>query len=255
MRDSGIGGRQEEFMISYLACATHRSGSNLLCQSLWHTELCGYPQEFFSPTRASKIAGEYCLDADPDSDYRGYVAELVVKRVSPNGVFGAKIMWSHLEPFLIKLREASESDVDLLTTTFPNLRYLWIRRDDKLRQAISMWKAKQTKVYNSLQGKAKTGSSVEPEYDFHEIGKIKRRFEEEDASWGRFFTFNGIEPVEIHYEDFAQNHEARTLEILREMAIDVGGQFQVKPLTYSKLANATNEEWRERYLHEEQSGR
>ena len=241
-------------MISYLACATHRSGSNLLCQSLWHTELCGYPQEFFSPTRAPRIAEEYGLDTDPDCDYKGYVDELVTKRVSPNGVFGAKIMWSHLAPFLMKLRKGSESDMELLAATFPNLRFLWIRRDDKLRQAISMWKAKQSKVYNSLQTEKKTKDEVKPEYDFKEIGKIKRRFEDEDSSWEKFFASNGIQPVEIHYEDFAQNHEERTLEILHKMAIEVDGKFQVKPLTYRKLADATNEGWRERYLQEEKSG-
>ena len=180
--------------------------------------------------------------------------ELVTKRVSPNGVFGAKIMWSHLAPFLMKLRKGSESDMELLAATFPNLRFLWIRRDDKLRQAISMWKAKQSKVYNSLQTEEKTKAEANPEYDFNEIGKIKRRFEDEDSSWEKFFASNGIQPVEIHYEDFAQNHEERTLEILHKMAIEVDGKFQVKPLTYRKLADATNEGWRERYLQEEKSG-
>ncbi|MCP4847756.1 MAG: hypothetical protein GY899_07415 [Verrucomicrobiaceae bacterium] len=240
-------------MISYLVCATHRSGSNLLCQSLWHTELCGYPQEFFSPTRASKIAEEYGLVADPQLDYPGYVSELVSKRVSSNGVFGAKIMWSHLEPFLTGLGQDSMADTDLLGTIFPNIRYLWIRRDDKLRQAISMWKAKQTKVYNSLQTEGGAHLAAEAIYDFNEIEKIKRRFEDEDKAWGDFFTKNSITPVQIHYEDFAVHHEARTLEILRELAIDVGKAFKVKPLTYKPLADSTNEEWRERYLREEET--
>ena len=242
-------------MISYLVCATHRSGSNLLCQALWHTELCGYPQEFFSPTRAPKIAEEYSLKADPDSDYPGYVAELVGKRVSSNGVFGTKIMWSHLEPFLSRLRQDSTSDADLLARIFPNIRYLWIRRDDKLRQAISMWKAKQTKVYNSLQRKGASLPDGEPEYDFHEIKKIMQRFEDEDAAWEKFFTENSIAPVEIHYEDFADHHEERTLEILRELAIEVGEQFTVKPITYRRLADSINEKWRERYLHEKKTGK
>jgi LPS sulfotransferase NodH len=241
-------------MISYLVCATHRSGSNLLCQSLWHTELCGFPQEFFSPTRAPKIAEEYSLDADAESDYPGYVAELVSKRASSNDVFGAKIMWSHLEPFLIRLRKDCETDADLLASIFPNIRYLWIRRDDKLRQAISMWKAKQTKVYNSLQAEGVTHPAGDPVYNFGEIEKIKRRFEDEDAAWGNFFSENSIVPMQIHYEDFADNHEERTLEILSELAIDVGEGFSVKPLTYRPLADSTNEQWRERYLCEEGQG-
>ena len=125
-------------MISYLVCATHRSGSNLLCQSLCHTELCGFPEDFFSPTWAPKIANDYSVDADPQLDYPGYVAELVRKRISSNRVFGAKIMWSHLKSFLTRLRQDAESNTDLLAAFFPNIHYHWIRRDDKLRQAISM---------------------------------------------------------------------------------------------------------------------
>ena len=130
-----------------------------------------------------------------------------------------------------------------------------IQRHEKLRQAISMRKAKQTKVYNSLQIEGASLPAGEPVYDFHEIKKIMRRFEDEDGAWGTFFTAHSIVPVEIHYEDFADNHEERTLEILRELAIDVGEQFTVKPITYRRLADATNEQWRERYLHEEKTGK
>jgi LPS sulfotransferase NodH len=238
-------------MISYLVCATHRSGSNLLCQALWHTELCGFPQEFFSPTRVQKIVEEYGLDTDPDSDYTGYVAELVKRRVSSNGVFGAKIMWSHLEPFIMETRRDSQGVVELLAGMFPNVRYLWIRRDDKLRQAISMWKAKQTKVYNSLQLEETKQPAGVPVYDFQQINNIKRRFEDEDAAWENFFTGNDIIPIEIHYEEFAENHEERTLSIIKELGIYIGEGFAVKPLTYRQLADTTNEQWRERYLRED----
>ena len=168
-----------------------------------------------------------------------------------NGVFGAKIMWSHLEPFLTRLGRDSVAVTDVLAAIFPDIRYLWISRDDKLRQAISMWKAKQTKVYNSLQAEGAANLAKDPVYDFNEIGKIKRRFEDEDAAWGNFFTENNIVPVQIRYEDFADHHEERTLEILRELAIDAGEGFTVKPLTYKPLADSTNEQWRERYLREE----
>ena len=151
----------------------------------------------------------------------------------------------------MKTRKDSQGVVELLTGMFPNVRYLWIRRDDKLRQAISMWKAKQNKVYNSLQLEGKKQPTNAPLYNFQEIHDIKQRFEDEDAAWGNFFAGNNIIPIEIHYEDFAENHEERTLDILKELGIDVGEGFAVKPLTYRQLADATNEQWRERYLRED----
>jgi LPS sulfotransferase NodH len=238
-------------MMNYLVCATHRSGSNLLCQALWHTDLCGRPQEFFSPTRADKIAADHGLAADPENDYEAYVAELIEKRATENGVFGGKIMWAHLTPFVDKVGAAGEKTADALTRMFPNLRYLWVRRDDKLRQAISMWKAKQSKIYNSLQEGERSSDAVELVYDFDEIRKTKQRFESEDAQWGQFFADNGITPVEVHYEAFAEDHEAGVVDILQQFGIALPEDFEVKPITYRKLADAINEEWRERYLAEE----
>ena len=240
-------------MLSYLVCATHRSGSNLLCQALWHTDLCGRPQEFFSPTRAEKIAAEHGLSADPESDYAGYVAELIERRATSNGVFGGKIMWAHLGPFVERLGAGGESTATTLGRVFPNLHYLWVRRDDKLRQAISMWKAKQTKIYNSLQHGEREAPAAPPEFNFEEVRSAKERFEREDASWGEFFAENSIDPVEVHYESFAADYERGVAGILERFGIETPEGFAVKPLTYKKLADATNEEWRERYLQMEAS--
>jgi len=239
-------------MISYLVCATHRSGSNLLCQALWHTDLCGRPQEFFSPTRAEKIAAEHGLAADPTVDYAGYVAELIGKRSTENGVFGGKIMWAHLEPLVGRIGRAGERPSEVLSHMLPNIRYLWVRRDDKLRQAISMWKAKQTKIYNSLQ-EGEREAAGEPVFDFDEIRKAKERFEREDLQWEQFFTDSGIAPVEVQYEIFAENYEEGVAAILAAFGISTPDGFAVKPLTYKKLADATNEAWRERYLDVEAS--
>ena len=230
---------------TYLVCATHRSGSNLLCQALWHTDLAGRPQEFFSPTREEKIAEEQQLGVNPTEDYTGYLNALMVKRATPNGVFGGKIMWPHLDPFREKAGE--------LKDVFPNLSYIWVRRDDKLRQAISLWKAKQTKVYNSLQEGSVTQAG-ELKFDYDEIRKIVGRFAKQDDSWGTFFEQNGIEPFEVHYEAFAEDYEATTRKMVEFLGVDIPGDFQVKPLTYKKLADETNEEWYKKYLEIESQG-
>ena len=238
-------------MTTYLVCATHRSGSNLLCQALWHTDLCGRPQEFFSPTRAEKNAAEHGLSADPASDYAAYISELIEARSTENGVFGGKIMWVHVAPLVETLGREGETTAETLGRIFPNLRYLWVRRDHKLRQAISMWKAKQTKIYNSLQEGQRESPPEPPQFDFEEIRKQKQRFESDDESWAQFFAESGIEPVEVHYEEFAKDHEAGVLSILDAFGIEVPEGFQQKPITYKKLADSTNEEWRERYIAEE----
>ncbi|MCP4417029.1 MAG: hypothetical protein GY805_10425 [Chloroflexi bacterium] len=40
--------------ISYLICATPRSGSTLLCEALRNTNLAGNPDEYFGPMHISR---------------------------------------------------------------------------------------------------------------------------------------------------------------------------------------------------------
>ncbi len=235
----------------YLVCATHRSGSNLLCQVLWHTNLCGRPQEFFSPTRMAKITEEHGLDVNPDADFSEYLRLLMEKRSTENGVFGGKIMWAHVEGVVGRLGGTKAEAAELLAGVFPNLRYIRMRRADKLRQAISLWKAKQTKVYNSLQAGEAGGTAPAPVFDFGEIRKIRDRFVLEDEEWGRFFSGHDLSPYEVRYETFAEGYPEETKAILDYLQIPVPSDFEIMPLTYRKLADAVNEEWREKFLEME----
>ncbi|MEM9481933.1 MAG: Stf0 family sulfotransferase [Verrucomicrobiota bacterium] len=238
--------------LTYLVCATHRSGSSLFCQSLWHTGLCGYPQEFFSPTQAEKISKEHELGVDPAADFPGYVKKLITARQSPNGVFGGKVMWAHLDPLKEQLNVESETDlIARLRDLLPNLQFFWAQRDDKVRQAISLWKAKQTNIYNSLQIGKRESPDTPPEYDFEGIRKIRDRFEGEDANWAAFFERNGIQPHEVHYEDFAPQHEEATLAVLRDLDISIPDDFEMLPLTYRKQSDALNDTWYERFKSDE----
>ena len=71
--------------------------------------------------------------------------------------------------------QTEATDAELLRQAFgADLRCVWARREDKLRQAISMWKAKQTNIYNSIQTSAaeRPEPAAPPEYDHAEIKKI-----------------------------------------------------------------------------------
>ncbi len=238
---------------NYLVCATHRSGSNLVCQALWHTDLCGRPQEFFSPTRASHISAEHGLSADPAVDYPGYLSELIASRRTANGVFGGKIMWPHLKHFrngALGDQPESTSDAALLRQQFgEDLRCIWARREDKLRQAISMWKAKQTNIYNSIQTSANERQIPErqPTFDFEEIQKILIRFEKEERAWEEFFNDSQLPYRAVTYETFVGRYQDETRELVQFLGIDIPAGFEVAPTTYAKLADSTNDDWYQRF--------
>lgn len=243
---------------NYLVCATHRSGSNLVCQALWHTDLCGRPQEFFSPTRAAHIAAEHHLSANPASDYLSYLKQLIAARRTDNGVFGGKIMWAHLKHFRSStLGDQPESTPDalLLRQQFgDDMRCIWARREDKLRQAISMWKAKQTNIYNSIQTSAneRPVPGRQPQFDYGEIRKILTRFKTEEESWRKFFETNDFPYRAVTYETFVDRYQDETRELIEFLGIDVPDDFRVAPTTYTRLADSTNEDWYQRYQEQSQ---
>jgi trehalose 2-sulfotransferase len=234
--------------LAYLVCATHRSGSNLLCQMLWHTGLAGFPQEAFSPTRRAIIAGQHGLTTDPEKDFAGYIRELMAIRQTPNGIFGAKMMWKHLPGFCEAFGGDPARPWITLRAELPSLRCLWVRRRDVARQAISLVKAKQSKIYNTLQlQEGREPETSEIRYDFAAIDKEVRRFRKEDEAWAGFFRDSGITPAEITYEDFARDFDGHIRRVLAHLEVVLPADFRCPTTNYTRQSDATNDEWANRY--------
>jgi LPS sulfotransferase NodH len=135
----------------YVVCTIPRSGSNLLTDGLRDTRRAGVPKQFFLPKAEPRYAAE--LGIDPDADYAAYVRAIVNAKVTRNEVFGFKLMSWYLDGFLARLREAHDfgnsttSNLELLRSAFPRLRFLRIVRRHKLRQALSTARALQTGLW------------------------------------------------------------------------------------------------------------
>jgi LPS sulfotransferase NodH len=232
--------------LAYLVCATHRSGSNLLCQLLWHTGRAGFPQEAFSPTRIGPISEQHGLGVDGEKDFRGYLDALVAQRQTSNGVFGAKVMWTHLDFLCGRLGVARGRPFAALEAALPGSRYVWMRRRDAVRQAISMVKAKQTGVYNSLQESEGRQPAV-PAYDFATLDKQVRRFRREDEGWEARFREARVSPHEVFYEDLTADVDGALRDVLRFLGLEAPDGFRAPPVHYRRLADETNDDWEARY--------
>ena len=75
---------------------------------------------------------------------------------TPNGVFGAKLMWQYLGDFVGLLRNIPEYRelplAELLPAAFPDLTFVRVVRANKIRQAVSLWKAVQTASWSDSGG-------------------------------------------------------------------------------------------------------
>ena len=160
---------------SYLICSTPRTGSSLLCDALTLTGVAGRPEEYFqfrARTGFPRRPQEYFEGAgDPEifdilgprtrieedesrydpsryERYENYLTWALDEGTTPNGIFGAKVMWGYFNGFVTGLRWAVPgrqrlSVCELAPSVFPELRYLSVTRRDKVRQAVSLWRALQ----------------------------------------------------------------------------------------------------------------
>ena len=210
---------------AYLVCATERSGSTLLCHLLDETGLAGHPEEYFEALRHSglprrpheyfdhvrhaniveRLAFREMPDGEPTPNelwvpetYDRYLAWALREGTTPNGVFGAKLMWGYLGDFATLLRgiegNAGRPVPELLARSFPGLRYVQITREDKVRQAVSLWKAVQTQAWRQDGGGA-TGEKAEPVFSFRAINFLVRQLTAHDASWDAYFLGLGVESL------------------------------------------------------------
>jgi LPS sulfotransferase NodH len=259
-------------MLSYLVCATPRSGSTLLCRTLDQTGVAGHPQEYFEALRHSGLPRrphEY-FDADrhaniverlafrempegmaepnplwhPDT-YDQYLAWALEQGTTPNGVFGAKLMWGYLGDFAQLLRGidgmAERPLPEMLARAFPGLRYIQITRENKIRQAVSLWKAVQTQSWKREPGEAQR--PVELVFSFRAINYLVRLLTAHDASWDAYFLGLGYEPLKVTYEELAESTDAVIRRVLEHLGIPAPAELEIESPQLSVQADEVSEEW------------
>ncbi len=93
---------------SYLICATPRSGSTLLCGLLRSTGIAGKPESYFRRDDLGDHADRWGIPQPVDGAVdTTYVRAAVAAGRTPNGVFGARIMWGTMTELTDALRYAT----------------------------------------------------------------------------------------------------------------------------------------------------
>ncbi len=278
---------------SYLVCATPRSGSTLVCHALEETGVAGRPEEYFEALRHSgrprrpeeyflgvedqsirDHLGERSVGSDPPprsplwsrAAYDRYLEWVFEAGTTQNGVFGAKLMWGYFGDFVSLLRNVPAyrdlTLAELLPEVFPDLTFVRVVRANKLRQAVSLWKAVQTATWREDQASAKAVSVEEdgspPYRSFIEEHRPALRFHyraidhllglllAEEASWDAFFEHTGIRPVLVLYENFAADYETSTLNLLDRLDLSPPDGFAFEP-RMKRQSDRVNDDWARRY--------
>lgn len=248
---------------SYIIFATQRSGSTLLCEALRNTQVAGNPAEFFTQSIVSRLSQQWELPADERAAYLQKVHEI---GTTPNGVFGFKLIWPYFGYCLDVLRqiEGNErlSDDDLLKSAFPAYHAVMITRRDKVRQAISFWRALHTKkwqqvhplyeltekLYRAATQRPEPTSGSEPTaFDFQEVEKCLDVIMDNEKEMQSYFASHDIHPFTVVYEDFVDAYEETALQLLDYLHIPVPQNLSFVARRLIKQANDQTEDWVRQY--------
>jgi len=255
--------------VSYLVCATPRSGSTLLCETLTKTGVAGNPLEFFEalpetgvprrpldylaglddPEALALVTGAPPPEAPPYSDLRGcagYEEHLERVRASgttANGVFGAKIMWAHLEDLG---RQLGSGDLGaLVDEQFDRPRFVWVRRKDTVRQAVSLWRAMQTQSWRA-ENEPATG---EPQYSYAALRHLVELLEAHDRGWERFLSAKD-QVLTLTYEQVASDVVDAVERTLAHIGIAPHHAAVAALPTMRRQADRRSDEWAEAYARD-----
>jgi trehalose 2-sulfotransferase len=233
--------------ISYLVCATQRSGSTLLCELLRATNVAGLPDEYFERLRTTcfpRQPREYFEDpsvekiasrllpttpgrSEQPGEFEQWFRYVLQRGTTSNGVFGAKMMWNYLEDFKQRMAELPDlgdlSFNERLDAVFPRLKIVFIRRRDKVAQAVSLWKAIQTQQWRteseSASERADAVDEAGVEYDYEAIEHLLNELHRWDAHWEDWFHATGREPIRVFYDEFTMSRAATIGRVLDGLGI------------------------------------
>jgi LPS sulfotransferase NodH len=234
---------------SYLICATPRCGSTLLCGLLRSTGIASRPESYFRRDDLCDYADRWEVPQAADGVVdTTYVRAAVAAGRTTNGVFGARIMWGTMTELTDALRYAADgstaSDVELLTGAFGRLRFVHLRRDDTVAQAVSWARAEQTQFWHPGDRVAPGGQP--PHFDRDLIGGLVDTITRHEAAWQAWFTHRGLVPHEVVYEDLATDPSDVTRTVLEFLGLDpsAGAPITVRN---RRQADDLNADWISRF--------
>jgi LPS sulfotransferase NodH len=190
----------------YCVCFSVRSGSSLLCEDLTQWGV-GEPTEYFQLPDQTIVPGQM-------ADHL-----VALANAAEGEYFGFKVTWEQVHALTSTLRLEGDRSVGRdLRSVFPDLAFVYIERRDKVRQAVSAWRAETSGTWHWP-----IGSDVErgrPEYDFEQIRFHLQKAVGEDWLWSFHFQELGIRPTTVRYEDYVSDREHQLARIAKSVGWD-----------------------------------
>lgn len=247
-------------MKGVIICATQRSGSTMVLEDMRNTGVLGIPEEYFIPWNPSK----------KNVDWEKSLLSIIKRSSSENGFFSIKVMANHL-PLIDECLRGTKYDVDedidssqlypRFYNAFKGCKFLMIRRDNIVRQAVSREISRQTGINHATQKETDThfAGNLLPGYskEYNDSVRYKKdaldreilKISSENTLWESFFETNGINnPLVLRYEQVCKNFPNYLKRIALFSNIELDNSFEFVKRKMVKLSNNKNDEWVRNYL-------
>jgi LPS sulfotransferase NodH len=254
---------------AYLVCATPRSGSTLLCELLRATGVAGRPREHFEVLRETGVPRQPREYFDGVHDFRvldrlaslrppapgrdtetpeAWWDRIRADGTTPNGVWGGKLMWGHVDDLVARARALpglAGADLGTIVDTLlgEDVGLVYVTRPDKAEQAVSLWRAVQTQSWRS--GAAPVTECAA--YVFEGVDHLRRQIEDHEAAWRRWFAERDTPVYEVSYDDLGADPRGMTAAVLEALGLPSDG---VPEPDMHRQGDGRSAAWTERYRAE-----
>jgi trehalose 2-sulfotransferase len=207
---------RQDSRLLYIIATTPRTGGHFLCDLLASTEICGRPSEYLLPQNERKWQKRCSCRTRAE-----YLAFYLNRGLSVNGVLGAKLTWRQFCEFTAELN-GSECLSNLargllLERTFCRSEYIFLRRRDRLRQAISYWRALQTGRWSSRTVAVR--HSAAEVFDSDAIDELVQKIDASESLWLAYLDELDIKYLALYYEDLIDQPRKWVAETLQFLGI------------------------------------
>jgi LPS sulfotransferase NodH len=124
-------------------------------------------------------------------------------------------------------------------------------RRNKVRLAVSWWRAIQTGEWHLSTGEQRKSIDLSNAYSYDAVNHLYNECSMREAGIQEFFTEGNIKPLNIFYEDFVQEYEQTIRNILEYLELD-SSSVNIAPPALMKTADALSEDWVQRFREERQ---
>jgi LPS sulfotransferase NodH len=215
-----------------LICTHPRSGSTLLGEAIHAAGGLGCPLEYFH--RGFRPPFERQWGVCGIAAFAGTVHRL---RTDPSGTLSVKLFWRDVEDVARELEpvrfaalekglahdapaETYRKIAATLAPLFPNPIFIHLIRRDRLRQAVSILAAEQSRTWRSIPGVETQDAGQEFVYDYERIVHLVAGADRCNGHWTRFFAALGQVPAVIIYEDLVADYAGAVQRMLHHLGRD-----------------------------------